>query len=197
MAKRALYSSEDILAAAVSAVANRGHAATVSDVTTILGAPSGSIYHRFPTREALFASAWIRCVHHFQDSLATVMDIEDPLEAIVETGLLIPRFCRRHPAEARTLTLYRHAELLANPPKGLNDELTGLNDPVAAHITELTRRRFGEVSQRRLALIALACRETPYGMVRGYIGNQIPDWLDRPIAAAIAAVASMEESSTD
>lgn len=197
MAKRALYSSEDILAAAVGAVAHRGHAATVADVTAILGAPSGSIYHRFPTREALFVSAWIKCVHDFQDTLTTVSGIDDPLEAIVETGLLIPRFCRKHPAEARTLTLYRHAELLANPPKGLHDDLAGLNDPVAAHITGLTRRRFGEASPRRLELIALACRETPYGMVRGHIGGRIPDWLDRPIAAAIAAVASLETSSTD
>ena len=97
MAKRALYSRDDILSAAISAVGRRGHAATVADVTHELGAPSGSIYHRFPTRESLFASAWIRCVHRFHDTFAAITDVDDPLEAIVETGLLIPRFCREIP----------------------------------------------------------------------------------------------------
>lgn len=197
MAKRALYSSDDILAAAVRAVGVRGHSATVADVTAGLGAPSGSIYHRFPTRETLFVSAWIRCVHQFQETLATVTDIDDPLKAIVETGLLIPRFCREHPDAARTLALYRHSALLTDPPKGMSAELAGLNDPVASHITDLTRRRFGEVTPRRLELIALACRDTPYGMVRGHIGGEIPTWLDQPIAAAIAAIASMEAPVPD
>jgi len=195
MAKRALYSRDDILSAAISAVGRRGHAATVADVTHELGAPSGSIYHRFPTRESLFASAWIRCVHRFHDTFAAITDVDDPLEAIVETGLLIPRFCRENPDEARTLTLYRHSELLADPPKGLLDDLTGLNDPVAALFADLTRRRFGRVTQRRLELIALASRDTPYGMVRSHIGGEIPTWLDQPIAAAIKAVASAEVTS--
>ena len=197
MAKRALYSRDDILSAAISSVGRRGHAATVADVTHELGAPSGSIYHRFPTRESLFASAWIRCVHQFHDTFATITDIDDPLEAIVETGLLIPRFCRENPDKARTLTLYRHSELLAGPPKGLIDDLTGLNDPVVAHISELTRRRFDDVTPRSVELVALACRETPYGMVRGLIGGEIPAWLDQPIAAAITAVASLDPSTDD
>lgn len=191
MAKRALYTRDGILDAAVGAVARRGHAATVADVTSALGAPSGSIYHRFPTREALFVSAWVRCVHRFHETFATVADVEDPIEAIVETGLLVPRFCREHPAEARTLTLYRYADLVADPPPGLADELAGLNDPVVAHLTELTRRRFGRATRRRLELVALACRDTPYGMVRGLIGGPIPRWLDQPIAAAARAVAGL------
>ena len=195
MAKRALYSRDDILSAAISAVGRRGHGATVADVTHELGAPSGSIYHRFPTRESLFASAWIRCVHRFHDTFTAIAEVDDPLEAIVETGLLIPRFCRANPDEARTLALYRHSELLADPPKGLLDDLTGLNGPVAALFTDLTRRRFGEVTPHGLELIALASRDTPYGMVRGLIGGEIPAWFDQPIAAAITAVASLDPSA--
>ena len=183
MAKRALYSRDDILSAAISAVGRRGHGATVADVTHELGAPSGSIYHRFPTRESLFASAWIRCVHRFHDTFTAIAEVDDPLEAIVETGLLIPRFCRANPDEARTLALYRHSELLADPPKGLLDDLT--------------RRRFGEVTPHGLELIALASRDTPYGMVRGLIGGEIPAWFDQPIAAAITAVASLDPSTDD
>lgn len=193
MAKPALYSREEILDAAVRAAHERGHAATVADVTALLGAPSGSIYHRFASREALFASAWIQCVRRFHASFPRVVAIEDPVEAIVATGLLIPRFCRAHPAEARTLTLFRYADLVASPPRGVEHDLDGLNDPVQAHIADLTGRRFGRVRKRGLALVALAARDTPYGMVRARIGGPVPRWMDEPIAAAVRAIAELDD----
>src|SRR5919107_1723997 len=125
MAKPALYSRDEILDAVVRAAHERGHAATVGDVTMLLGAPSGSIYHRFRSRDELFVAAWLRAVRHFQSTFADVSNIEDPVEAIVSTALLVPRFCRDHPAEARMLTLYRHANLSADPPAGLAGEIEG------------------------------------------------------------------------
>jgi AcrR family transcriptional regulator len=193
VAKPALYSRDEILDAVVQASHERGHAATVADVTTLLGAPSGSIYHRFRSRDELFVTAWLRAVRHFQSTFVEVADIDDPVEAIVATGLLVPRFCRAHPAEARMLTLYRHANLMAAPPAALADELAVLNKPVGEHLTALARRRFGSTRQRGLALVALAARDTPYGMVRGLIGGDIPTWMDEPIAAAVRAVALLDD----
>ncbi len=195
MAKRALYSRAEILDAAVQAVHQRGHSATVADVTTVLGAPSGSIYHRFPSRHSLFVSAWVRCVRHFHSTFASVLQTDDPVEAIVATGLLIPTFCREHPAEARTLTLFRYSTLMADPPGDLAADLQGLNDPVVNHISDLTQRRYGRTTPRGLELVALACRDTPYGMVRGLIGGPIPTWMDEPIAAATRAIAQLDDES--
>ncbi|NYI77592.1 TetR family transcriptional regulator [Nocardioides panzhihuensis] len=192
MVKPALYSRDAILDTVVRAVHERGHAATLGDVTAILGAPSGSIYHRFGSRKELFVAAWIRSVRRFQATFAEVADVEDPVGAIVATGLLVPRYCRAEPGEARMLTLYRHAHLMADPPAGLETELAGLNDAVRAHLVGLAKRRYGRVAERELALVALAARDTPYGMVRGLIGGEIPDWMDEPIAAAIRAVALLE-----
>lgn len=192
MAKRALYSRDEILDAAVLAVHERGHAATVADVTKVLKAPSGSIYHRFPSRQSLFVSAWMRCVRQFQSTFADI-GTDDPVEAIVATGLQIPRFCRAHPAEARTLTLFRYQVLMADPPPELVPELEVLNVPVAEHIAALTQSRYGRITQRRTELVALACRDTPYGIVRGMIGGPIPTWLDEPIAAASRAIALLND----
>ncbi|TDO66630.1 TetR family transcriptional regulator [Kribbella sp. VKM Ac-2571] len=194
MAKRALYSRDEILDATVQAVHERGHSATVADVTAVLKAPSGSIYHRFPSRHSLFVSAWMRCVRQFHSTFAHLVT-GDPVDAIVATGLQIPRFCREHPAEARTLTLFRYSVLMADPPADLAAELEGLNDPVADHIAALTRRRYGRVTQRGRELVALACRDTPYGMVRSLIGGPIPEWLDEPIAAASRAIALLDDKA--
>lgn len=102
MAKRALYSRDEILDAAIRAVHERGHSATVGDVTAVLNAPSGSIYHRFPSRHSLFVSAWVRCVREFHSTLANI-GTGNPVEAIVATGLQIPRFCREHPADRKSV----------------------------------------------------------------------------------------------
>ena len=180
MAKPALYSRDEILDAVVRAVHERGHAAKVGDVTAVLGAPSGSIYHRFRSRNELFVAAWMRAVRHFQSTFAEVVDVDDPVEAIVATGLLVPRFCRANPAEARMLTLYRHAHLMDDPPVGLADELAVLNYPVAEHVAALAKRRYGRARKRGLALVALAARDTPM-------------WMDEPIAAAVRAIALLDD----
>lgn len=193
VAKPALYARDEILDAVVQAAHVRGHDATVGDVTALIGAPSGSIYHRFGSRNELFVAAWMRAVRHFQSTFAEVEDVDDPVEAIVATGLLVPRFCRAHPAQARMLTLYRHANLIADPPAPLADELAVLNDPVAMHVKALAKRRYGRTRNRGLALVALAARDTPYGMVRGLIGGKIPSWMDEPIAAAVRAIALLDD----
>jgi hypothetical protein len=51
----------------------------------------------------------------------------------------------------------------------------------------------GVPGRLRIELVALACRDTPYGMVRGLIGGPIPAWLDEPIAAASRAIALLSD----
>lgn len=189
-----MYTREQILDAAMDAAHEHWRGATVAHVTSRLGAPSGSIYHRFPSRDALFASAWVRSVHRFHQRLATVTAAR-PVEAIVETGLLIPRFCRESPLDARMLTVYRYGDLMADPPAGLLPQLTDLNAPVGDALTILAARRYGRVTQRGVELVSLACREAPMGVVRSLIGQAIPEWLDDVVRAATAAVASLDDTA--
>lgn len=193
MVKRSRFSIEQILDAATLAVHEHWRSATVAHVTTLLGAPSGSIYHRFASRDALFASAWIRAVRRFHAQFDAIRDVEDPVEAIVETGMLIPRFCREHPHDARMLTVFRYQDLAANPPAGLEDDLRDLNAPVGRLLSHLAEQRYGQVTQRGLELVAMAARDVPLGMVRSLIGESIPEWLDEPVRAACEAVARLDD----
>jgi AcrR family transcriptional regulator len=193
MVKRSRFTTDQILDAATAAAHQHWRAATVAHVTTLLEAPSGSIYYRFASRDALFASAWIRAVHRFHAQFDGIREVDDPIEAIVETGLLIPRFCRENPLDARMLTVFRYRYLVANPPAGLAEELHDLNAPVGGILTHLAERRYGGVSERGLELVALAARDTPLGMVRSLIGEEIPQWLDEPVRAACQAVARLDD----
>ena len=190
--KPARFTTEEILDAAAQAVHTHWRSATVGHVTALLDAPSGSIYHRFASRDALFASAWVRAVRRFHAQFDAVREISDPVEAMVETGMLIPTFCRAHPVDARMLTVYRHRDLVAAPPAGLEGDLPDLNGPVGSLIAHLAEQRYGQVSPRSIEMVALAVRDTPLGMVRTLLGEPIPQWLDAPIRAAIRAVAELD-----
>ncbi len=193
MVKPARYSTDEILDAAAEAVHEHWRAATVAHVTALLGAPSGSIYHRFASRDALFASAWVRAVHRFHARFPAILDITDPVTAIVETGQLIPTFCRANRHDARMLTAFRYVDLATDPPPGLQDSLRDLNAPVKELLDQLTRRRYGRLTARGRQLVSLATRDAPMGMVRAHIGDAIPKSLDTPIRAASEAIARLDD----
>lgn len=186
------YSREEILDAALLAVHEHWRSATVAHVTARLGAPSGSIYHRFRSRDALFVSAWLRSIKRFHHELQLI-EAPDPVEAIVETALLIPRFCRDHPLDARMMTAYRYKDLMENPPADLLPELADLNAPVADILNRLTMARYGRVTPHGLALVALACREAPIGLIRPMIGDAIPPWIDEAVRAASTGIARLPD----
>lgn len=186
------YSREEILDAAVLAVHEHWRSATVAHVTAKLGAPSGSIYHRFRSRDALFASAWVRSIKRFHHELQR-MEANEPIEAIVETALLIPRFCRENPLDARMMTVYRYKDLMVDPPADVLPDLTGLNAPVGEILDRLALARYGRVTQRGLALVSLACREAPIGLIRPMIGDAIPLWIDDAVRAASTGIARLPD----
>ncbi|MEV4287061.1 TetR/AcrR family transcriptional regulator [Nonomuraea bangladeshensis] len=187
------FTHDQILDAARDAAFEHWRSATVGHVTALLGAPSGSIYHRFPSRDVLFATAWIRSIKAFQAGLTSAADTDEPIEAIVRTALWIPDFCRRHPRDARMMTVFRYADLVATGPPQLQDELRDLNAPVAAHLRRLTERRYGRITPHGLEVIALACRDSPYGIVRPIIGEPIPAWIDDAVRVTSTALAHLND----
>ncbi|MGA5756914.1 TetR/AcrR family transcriptional regulator [Nonomuraea bangladeshensis] len=187
------FTHDQILDAARDAAFEHWRSATVGHVTALLGAPSGSIYHRFPSRDVLFATAWIRSIKAFQAGLTSAADTDEPIEAIVRTALWIPDFCRRHPRDARMMTVFRYADLIATGPPQLQEELRDLNAPVAAHLRRLTERRYGRITPHGLEVIALACRDSPYGIVRPIIGEPIPAWIDDAVRVTSTALAHLND----
>ena len=80
MARPAKFTDDEILDAALRQVTD-GAGATVAGIAAAVGAPTGSIYHRFPSRDVLLARLWLRTVAGFQDGLVAVLADQDPAEA--------------------------------------------------------------------------------------------------------------------
>lgn len=82
MGRPAKHDAEKLLDAAAAIVAAEGPAAvTMAAVARRAGVPSGSLYHRFPSRAALMGALWLRTVKRFQAGWLAALRGDDPLAA--------------------------------------------------------------------------------------------------------------------
>lgn len=191
MARPQKFATDQILDAARSALAAHGRSASINQVSAQIGVPVGSIYHRFPSREALFISLWVRSIERFQLGVLEAARIKDPAAALTAAAVHIPRYCRARPADALAMTLYRHQALAATAPEPLAERVRTLNDEVVTATAALCRRRYGRTTRHRLELVMTAIQQCPYGLVRPYVGGDVPRWLDDAVIASSQAILAL------
>ncbi|MEU0400503.1 TetR/AcrR family transcriptional regulator [Streptomyces sp. NPDC006197] len=111
MARPPRFDADQFLDAAVRLTAGGGPAAvTMSAVAQAVGAPSGSVYHRFAGRTALLAEVWLRTVERFQAGYLAVLAGEpDAHRAARAASRHVVAWCRENPDEA-ALLLYGAAD---------------------------------------------------------------------------------------
>src|SRR5512137_519029 len=108
MGRIAHFNHEQFVDAALKIAAGQGPAAvTMAAVAGEIGAPVGSVYHRFLSRDTLLAEVWLKVVSSFQEEFLMLLKNGNGLEA----ALFTPGWVRSHPEEARILLLYRQEEL--------------------------------------------------------------------------------------
>jgi AcrR family transcriptional regulator len=105
MPRPAIYTVDILLDAAAELLRAQGPAAvTMSAVARTTGAPSGSVYHRFPTRAALCGELWVRTEERFQDELIAALSVDGDAQHRCVTGALrILQWCRDNPVEAQVM----------------------------------------------------------------------------------------------
>jgi AcrR family transcriptional regulator len=191
MGRPAKYNTEQILDATAQLVAEGGPGlATVAGIAERLGAPTGSIYHRFNSRDLLLARLWIRTVQRSQEGGVAAISQADVKKAAIDAALHVPRWSRSNLDEACVLLLYRREQLAEQWPAELGDELASLNDPLKAAIRSFVRRRFGSVTKANLEMTSFALLDVPYAAVRRYLitGNPPPPSVDDLIARTVRCI---------
>ncbi len=145
MGRLRLYTSDQILDGARGLVLGEGvAAATIGNIARASGAPPGSIYYRFDSRERLLAELWIRAVERAQrHCIAAVEAAVEPTEAVVAGGLSIFDFVLSEPADAQLLVSMRRTDLIRSPlPPPLVERLRALNRPLEHLIDRLAGQLF-------------------------------------------------------
>jgi AcrR family transcriptional regulator len=190
--RRTLYPVEAMLDVTRDLLLDGGaHGATIEAISSASGAPTGSIYHRFGSRDELVTRLWMRAVRRSQAAFLEAVDVSEPAVAALRAGLSIFDFCRDQPRDARLLVSFRYEDLVrAAPVQGaLADELRELNRPVEVAVVELARALYGRASRAALDRVLLVVFDLPYGAVRRHLiaGAKPPERLRADLARALEA----------
>ena len=187
------FTHQQILDSTIRLIASRGPgAASMAAVAAEVGGPTGSIYHRFDSREHLLAEVWLGIADSFQAAFVDLLRAPGPaLEAGVEAALHTPRWARHHLPEARIFLLQRREDLLQNGwPEPTKARAERLRVELRDAMLDFTRRAFGDATGVLLERTALALVDIPYAAVRRHLagGNPPPVGVDGLITEASGAM---------
>jgi AcrR family transcriptional regulator len=200
MPRPAKHDERAILGAAATLVAARGPGAvTVGAIGHAIGAPSGSIYHRFRSRDALLGRLWLVKASFFQNAWARALDLPDAREAGLEAALSLPRVAREDFEGARIMLLHRREDFLSDgwPPE-MKAEAARLGAQVVECRGLMTRRLFGRNTEAARQVTTFATLDLPFSAVRRYVGagEPPPKRLDGLIARAYNAIVDDRSNTT-
>src|SRR5215470_4430337 len=92
------FDAEQILAAAGRLIALEGPSgATIGAIGRVVRAPTGSIYHRFASRDVLLAEVWLRAAAAFQNAFFEQLRGPVPAAAGLAAALAMAQRVREQP----------------------------------------------------------------------------------------------------
>jgi AcrR family transcriptional regulator len=192
MPRPVTHDTERILDAARAVVLRDGNrAASIGAIAAESGAPVGTLYNRFESREALLAETWFRALGRFQAAYLqeSSKTAHDPVETGVAMAVSVVRFARTHADDARLLLTLRREDVFSAGP-GHEERLEAMNAPLRKAIQRLTRRLHGRAGAREVARVTLAVVDLPYGAIRRHAreSGAMPTWLEDEVADTARAL---------
>jgi AcrR family transcriptional regulator len=174
------HDPEAMLDAACALVLTGGPAAaTARAVAQAIGAPSGSVYHRFPARDDLVAAAWLRAQDRFLEAyLAAVRDTGQPPG--VAAAVRVLTWSADHSQDAGVLLRFGLADLVRRDISPALRARAAVNQ----QRVEEAIRELGRLTGRNPSEVVLAVVDLPYSITRRVLREQ-----RRPTDEEIAALA--------
>ena len=188
MGRKPQFKHSQFLDAALDLLAKDGpRGVTIQAVAAGIGAPVGSVYHRFASRDLLLAELWLRTVSRFQAGFLEALARDDgPAAALFTSG-----WVRGHYAEGKVLLLYRRDELVTGPwPEEVQARALELAAELSTGIRGFIRRQGRRADRATVERFLFALIDVPYGAVRRRLeqDGDLPKYLDDFIIEAYQAV---------
>jgi AcrR family transcriptional regulator len=197
--RRPQFTETQILDATATLIARGGtSAATIGAIGALLDAPSGSIYHRFASRDVLLGRLWLSKATLFQNNFVAALANDDPIAAGLQAALSLPRTARTDFAGARIMLLHRREDFLGDGwPAEMQAEAQRLGQQVTDALNELTRRIFGRSSAATLATTRFAVLDIAFAAVHRHVAanEHPPAMVDQLIETACLAVINAERQA--
>jgi AcrR family transcriptional regulator len=192
MGRRARFSKRGIEEATLELVAEGGpRAATVAAIADRVGAPTGSIYHRYGSRDLLLAELWMGVVEAYQDGFVEALGGDDTLAAATRAAQYMPCWVRSHMLEARLLLLHRREDFISGHwPDALAHRAEALEGQMVRALRRFCRQHFGNLTRESFERARFALLDAPYGAVRWYVqaGSEPPTIVDQLAAETVRAL---------
>src|SRR5258705_10734322 len=169
---RASFEHAAFLTAARDIAGSNGPAAvTVSPVTERLGAPSGSFYYRFPSRDILLAELWLAAGLAFQQGFVAAIKAGDGLTAALHT----PVWVRAHLDDACVFLLHHRDDFVQGAwPAALTARVAQQARRVDACYKRFARDVFGGANAEMLRLARVLLADLPKAAVRPPLRRRRP-----------------------
>jgi AcrR family transcriptional regulator len=199
MPRPARHDRDSLLDSAVALAAAQGPAAvTMAEVARVAGAPSGSVYHRFPSRAALLADLRLRTVGRFQEGFIAALRAEDPVSAAEAAACQVVNWARTHPDQA-TVLLYAPADFAADSwPAEARAREAQLRSELERGLRHLAKR-LGLSGRDERERLLVATVDLPYAVVRRHLraSTPIPNSAGRLVSLAARALLSEAVATVD
>jgi AcrR family transcriptional regulator len=169
---RASFAYADFLTAARDLAAQGGPSAvTVLSVTDRLGAPSGSFYYRFASRDVLLAELWLATALAFQQGFVAAIKRGDGLAAALHT----PAWVRAHLDDARLFLLYHRDDFVEGGwPQALKSSVARQAQRVDACYKRFARDILGGIDAERLRVARFVLADAPKAAVEPHLRRGEP-----------------------
>ena len=159
------FDPDQLLDAALALAHESGPAGvSMAGVARRAGAPSGSLYHRFPDRATLLGELWLRTILRFQEGYVGKLTIPEPHQAAAAAARYVVEWSSTRPAEASILLHPRAAYEAVGWPPELVRRADEADRRLRAAIAGLISRLGIEPDRAIAALVDL-----PYAVVRRHI----------------------------
>src|SRR5262249_17813584 len=187
MPKKLFDEGDFVQAARDLAAAGGPSSVTVTSVTERLGAPVGSFYHRFASRDVLLGYVWLSTALAFQTGYIAAIEAGDGLAAALHT----PAWVRAHLTDARAFLLHHRDDFAhGNWPKDLKDRVTRHARRLDAAFKRFAPTPCGGTGRRDLQLAGFALAALPIAAVSEYLRQGVapPPLVDELISMTYRAV---------
>lgn len=194
MARTQKFQSEQMLAATRDLAVKLGPAeVTIAKIAAALGAPTGSIYHRFASRDELLGQVWLNTAERYQHDYHAALREGPPIEAALASVRFVLDRARAQPDEARLLLLHRRQDFLApNWPGPMQAAAKRLEEDARRHFLDFAKRLLPDAKRNPSAIAGLryALIDLPLAAIipalRG--GKSLDESQDVWVFAAVRAV---------
>lgn len=174
MGRSPAYSVDDLVATAVELFAAGGvQAVTMTAVAGAVGAPSGSIYYRFPDRPSLLAAMWSQTSRAFESGFLEALGDASAVETAVDAAVWCVDWCRANPSQAAVLQA-GHRALQSNTWLPVARAELSSADALRDEEMKAAARAVAASSGRPEDEAAFAMFDLPIGVIRSYLNSGRP-----------------------